>query len=214
VKRAGALLLALPLVLASNHARAQLNTRATTFTWDKNGMLRATFNYRDAIDAKIQKRLFQAALPVTIVMRGYVYRTGETQPVALTAHTCRVAMDIWNDVFRVVVNGVSKPPVVNSTLNGVYRLCTDMVDLPIADRATLKGKPSDYYLAVKVEVNPISEQLIKEIQRWVTRPLGVSSSINPSAGDTLFATFVSVFMKKQVATAEHFVEFRTAAFPP
>lgn len=188
-------------------AAGDLATRTATLSWDKANVLRGTFSYRDAIDDKIRKRLTNG-LPVTIVMRGYVYRAGGGDPVALTAHSCKVAFDIWNEVFIVVVNGVTKPPVVN--LNGVYRNCTDMSELPISDRATLKGKGSDYYLAVKVEVNPVSEALQKEIQRWVTRPLNYGGL---SAGDALFATFVSVFMKKQVS-ADQVVEFRTAVFPP
>lgn len=196
---AAALLFAVP-------AAADLASRSATFSWDKSNVLRATFAYRDAIDDKIKKRLANG-LPVTIVMRGYVYKTSGGDPVALTAHHCRVAYDIWNEVFRVVVNNVKKPPVVN--LNGVYRNCTDMLELPVGDRATLK-KGNDYYLAVKVEVNPVSEQLQKQIEMWVTRPSGVSGGI--TAGDALFATFVSVFMKKQVG-ADNVVEFRTAVFP-
>jgi hypothetical protein len=207
--RRAALALAAAALLVTPLATAQLPTRAATFTWDKTGVLRGTFTYQDAIDEKIRKRLTQG-LAVTFVMRGYVYRTGSTTPIALTGHTCRVAYDLWNDVFRVVVNGATKPPVVN--LKGVYRLCTDMVDLPISDRKTLKGPTSDYYLAVKVEVNPVSDKLLKEMQAWVTRPLGVSGTIG--TGDALFATFVSVFMQKSVATADKVVEFRTAVFPP
>jgi hypothetical protein len=205
VKRAA---LTIALLLMTTAAGAQLAVRPATFTWDKTSILRATFSYRDAIDEKIEKRLKQG-LAVNIVMRGYVYRGGASDPVALTGHTCKVAYDLWQEVFSVVVNGVKKPPVVN--LKGVYRLCTDMSELPVSDRATLKGKGSDYYLAVKVEVNPPSDKLMKDMERWVTRPLGVSGGI--SAGDALFATFVSVFMKKQV-TADKVVEFQTAAFPP
>lgn len=203
-KRAAA---ALALLLVTTAAGAQLATRPATFTWDKTNVLRGTFSYRDAIDDKIEKRLKQG-LAVNIVMRGYVYRSGSSDPVALTAHTCKVAYDLWQEVFLVLVNNVKKPPVVN--LNGVYRLCTDMANLPVSDRATLKGKGSDYYLAVKVEVNPPSEKLLKDMERWVTRPLGVSGGL--SAGDALFATFVSVFMKKQVS-ADKVVEFRTGTFP-
>ena len=59
-------------------------------------------------------------------------------------------------------------------------------------------------------MNPVSDETLKKIQQWVTRPTGASGSIG--AGDALFASFVGVFMKK-VATADHVVEFRTASFP-
>ncbi len=198
---------AIGLASADAHAQANLDVRAAKLAWDK-GVLRGTFAFNDAIDKVVQKKLYNG-LAVTIVMRGYVYPNGGGDPVALTAHTCRVAYDLWTEVFSVVVNGQKKPPVAN--MKGVYRLCTDMRDLPIVERPNLKGKPQDYFLAVKIEVNPVSEKLLKEIQRWVTRPLGVSGSI--SAGDALFATFVGVFMKKAVAGADKVVEFRTLSFP-
>jgi len=208
MKRAAAALLAAALLITPA-ATAQLATRAATFTWDK-ALLRGTFSYRDAIDDKIKKRLGQG-LAVTIVMRGYVYNKADNKtPVALTANTCRVAYDLWNDVFAVVVNGVTKKAVVN--LNGVHRLCTDMDKLPIVERKAIKGSGADYYLAVKVEVNPVSPKLLKDIQTWVTRPLGVSGTIG--TGDALFATFVSVFMQKSVASADKVVEFQTGYFPP
>lgn len=199
-------------LLVTTAVSAQLATREAKFTWDaKTNVLKGELKYRDALDAKVKKRLANG-LPVTVVMRGYIYRVGGSDPIALTAHQCRVAYDIWNEVFKVVVNGVAKPPV--ATLAGVYRHCTDHgppTELPIVQRSLLKSKGSDYYLAVKVETNPVSEATLKEIERWVTRPLGVSGGI--SAGDALFATFVSVFMKKQV-TADVVVEFRTDVFPP
>jgi hypothetical protein len=202
-------LLSSALLLITLPAGAQLGVRSAKLEWDKTNILRGKFDYNDAIDDKIKKRLVNG-LPVTIVMRGYVYRNNGGDPIALTAHTCRVAYDLWQEVFRVVVNGVSKPPVVN--LKGVYRNCTEMVELPVVERATLKGaKGSDFYLAVKVEVNPVSAALQKQIENWVTRPSGVSGGL--TAGDALFATFVSVFIKKQL-TADNVVEFRTAVFPP
>ena len=211
MRRAAAALLAAAL-LVTPFATAGLPTRAATFAWDKSGNLRGTFNYQDALDEKIQKRL-KNGLAVTIVMRGFVYRAGSpTTPIALAGHTCKVAYDLWNEVFRVVVNGVTKPPVVN--MKGVYRLCTDMTDLPISDRKTLKGSGVDYYLAVKVEVNPISDKLIKEMQAWVTRPLGANPGGTIGTGDALFATFVSVFMQKNVANADKVIEFQTNPFPP
>jgi len=208
--RIGAALAFAGVLLAATTADGALAVRPAVLAWDKSGVLRGTFSFRDAMDDKEVKKRLANGLPVTVVMRGYVYPNSGGDPVALTAHTCRVAYDLWNEVFLVIENGGKSKPIVNMT--GVYKRCTDMVDLPITDRAPLKGKPQDYYLAVKVEVNPVSQALLKEIQRWVTRPLGVSGSI--TAGDALFATFVGVFINKQVQSAERVVEFRTASFPP
>jgi hypothetical protein len=200
----------LPVATFASVAQAQLQTRPATLTWDKN-VLRGSFSFKDAIDDEVTKRLRTKGLPVTLVMRGYVYPNGGGDPVALTVRTCRVVFELWNELYTVVVNGTVKMgPYVN--MKGVYRACTEIVDLPIVERSLLKAGAANYFLAVKVEVNPISEAMQKAIQGWITRPLGPSGAIG--AGDALFATFVGVFMKKQVGTADKVVEFRTALFPP
>ena len=150
MRRAAAALLAAALLITPA-ATAQLATRPATFVWNKT-LLQGTFSFRDAIDDKVKKRL-KNGLVVTIVMRGYVYKNGSTTPVALTANTCKIAYDLWNEVFAVVVNGVTKKAVVN--MNGVYRLCTDMDKLPIVERKALSGPSNNYYLAVHVEVGDI-----------------------------------------------------------
>ena len=203
-----AVLLLSALILAGVVHAAGLTVRASTFAWNKADTLLGTFNFREAVDSpQIAKRL-KNGLEVRIYMRGYVYPEAGGDPIALTATSCQVALSLWDGVYKVVRNSGKSKTVAN--LKGVYRYCTDMVDLPIADRATLKNNPSAYYLAVKVEVNPVSEDTMKKIQQWVTRP-SPNSSIGPS--DALFASFVGVFMKN-IPTADLVIEFRTAAFPP
>jgi hypothetical protein len=189
-------------------ASAALPVRTAKFSWDKAGVLHGSFAFRDALDDKAIAKKLSNGLEVRLVMRGYVYPNAGGDPIALTAHTCSIAYDLWNDVFLVSVNGAKSKPVVNK--KGVYRLCTDLVDLPIADRGTMRNKPQDHYLAVKVEVNPVSADTLKKVQQWVTRSTGASGSISP--GDALFASFVGVFMKK-IATADLVIDFQTDPFP-
>jgi archaellin len=204
----GALVVTAAVVVAAQ-VFAALPIRKATFAWDKNGILRGTFAFRDALTPKPIVTKLNNGLPVTVVMRGYVYPTAGGDTVGLTAHSCRVAYDLWNEVYQVSVNGKSSVPIVS--MKGVHKKCTEMLDLPIADRATLKSKPADYYLAVKVEVDPVSPQTLQKIQQWVTRPSGTSGSIGP--GDALFASFVGVFMKN-VNTASYVIDFQTDPFPP
>jgi hypothetical protein len=198
----------LALVTAAPEAKAALPVRPATFKWDKAGVLRGSFSFRDALDDKAIAKKLANGLEVKLVMRGYVYPNAGGDPIALTAHTCSIAYDLWNEVFLVSVNGGKSKPVVNK--KGVYRLCTDLVDHPIADRTTLKSQPTQYYLAVKIEVNPVSADTLKRVQQWVTRSTGASGSISP--GDALFASFVGVFMKK-IATADLVIDFQTESFP-
>lgn len=183
-----------------------LATRPAKYKWEKTQLL-GEFSFDDALDPAQKKRLANG-LPVTVVMRGYVLPNGGSNPVALTAHTCTVATDLWNQVYKVVVNNGKPSPVAN--LIGVMKRCTRMTDLPIVDR-TILGKPQDYYLAVHVEVNPKSTQFVKQVEAWVTRPQGVSGSI--TLGDALFTTFVGVFATSKIPTADVIIDFQTASFP-
>jgi hypothetical protein len=186
-----------------------LPVRAAKLAWDKSNTLRATFSFPEAVDDPgIRKKLY-GGLKVSIVMRGYVYPVGGGDPVALTAHTCDVAYDLWNEVFKIIVDGRSTARYAVN-LKGVHRACTELVELPVVERASLRGRVDGYYLAVKVEVNPVSTALLKQVQSWVTRPVGQSGAIAP--GDALFSSFVGIFMKK-LATADYSLEFETAPFP-
>jgi hypothetical protein len=195
------------MLLISAVARAGLDTRKMTMTWDKDGVLRGVVPMRDALEDRTIQKKINDGLPVTLVMRGYVYPGGGGEPVALTARTCKIVNDLWNDVYYVVVDGGKKQIAPN--MEGVLRRCVD-AELAIVSRATLKTAASGFVLAVKVEVNPVSEEMLKQIQSWVTRPTGASGAITP--GDALFSSFVGVFMKK-VATADKVVEFQTGPLP-
>ena len=195
-------------LMVTRPASAALTPIEAKFSWSTSGALLSTFQFRDAINNPAVLKKLSDGLTVTVVMRGYVYPNAGGDPIALSAHTCRVAYDLWNEIYLVTVNNGASKPV--PTLAGVYRRCTDLKDEPIAERLTFPSKPSDYYLAIRVEVNPINEEMLKKIQSWVTRPSGASGTIGPS--DALFASFVGVFMKK-VATADLTLDYATASFP-
>ena len=61
-----------------------------------------------------------------------------------------------------------------------------------------------------VEVNPVSQEMLEQIKRWVTRPNG-SNVIGP--GDSLFGSFVGLFVAR-VGDADRKLPFRTQAFAP
>ena len=100
MKRSRSIAVALALTaLAPFGARAQqpaqsqqpahpsaLPQRQANYSWD-NDLLRASFSYRDVLDAVLMKKL-SSGLPMIIAMRAYVYREGEDIPIALTTRLC------------------------------------------------------------------------------------------------------------------------------
>lgn len=212
--------LALVVVVGAPHeARAddppkqeELPRRTATFSWAKPergpALLRASFSFRDVVDRAVAGKL-TSGLTTVIAMRAYVLREGENDPVALAVRTCRVAYDLWDEVYRLKISGPGgERDSAALNMEGVLRQCGEVRDLAIAERALfVPGKT--HFLGVIVEVNPISPQMLEQMRRWVSRPAG-STGIGP--GDALFGSFVGLFVR-QIGNADRTLRFRSQAVP-
>jgi hypothetical protein len=180
---------------------------AKLFTEKK--IVKISVSFRDVVDAEIQKKLL-SGLPTVITMRGYLFLDGTTSPVALTAKSCRIVYDLWDEVFRIQLTqpgGQKNTVAVN--VEGVLRICAEARKMPLVEKAlTQDGRR--YFVAGLVEVNPVSQDTIDRIRRWVTRPQG-TAAIGP--GDSLFGSFVGLFVAR-IEDADRKLSFRTQAFVP
>jgi hypothetical protein len=181
---------------------AALPPRQANYAWDRD-LLRASFSYRDILDDELSKKL-SSGLPLVIVMRAYLYREGADEPVALAPRVCRVVYDLWDEVYRVHVSEPERDRDQAAVLDGVFRLCAEARDLPIVRRSLLAAGQR-YFLAVVVDVNPVSQEIVDQMRRWMSRPTG-STGIGPS--DALFGSFVQLFVR-QIATSDKTLTFRT-----
>lgn len=189
-------------------AAAKLPSRQANYAWD-HGLLRASFSYRDVIDAPLTSKL-SSGLPTVIAMRAYVFAEGQEAPVALAVRSCRVVYDLWEEVYRIKVTSPGgELNVAAAATDGVLRWCTEAKDLIVAEKAQLtSGTP--YYLGVIVDVNPISPEMLNQMRQWVSRPTG-STNIGPS--DALFGSFVGLFVRN-IGTSDRTLKFRTQAVVP
>jgi hypothetical protein len=173
------------------------------------GVVRLSTSWRDVVDAEITRKLM-SGLPTVITMRGYVFREGGGDPVALSAKSCRIVYDLWDEIFRIQLSQRGGPTdAVAVNVEGVLRNCGEARRLPLVERALLKDN-TRYFVAVLVEVNPVSAEMLDRIKRWVTRPNG-SAAIGP--GDSLFGSFVGLFVTR-VGDADRKLAFRTTLFLP
>jgi hypothetical protein len=187
---------------------AQLTQRTATITLEKKNAV-MTVSYRDAVDAAISKKLL-SGLPTTIAMRGYVFKESGGDPVALTAKSCKIVYDLWDEVFRVTVTQAGgQTTTVAVNVEGVLRNCAEAKKIPFMERTSMKDA-TKYFVAVLVEVNPVSADMLDRIKRWVTRPNGSTSL---SSSDSLFGSFVGLFVTR-IQSADKRLQFRTQAFLP
>ena len=78
--------------------------------------------------------------------------------------------------------------------------------LPSTWRESFAGAPGgSYFVTAMIEVNPISQEMLERIRRWVSRPPGSS---NATPGDSLFGSFVGLFVAR-IGQAERTLAFRT-----
>lgn len=196
-----------PLQQQPAHPSA-LPRRQANYAWDQN-LLRASFSYRDVLSDPALVKKLSSGLPMHVVMRAYVYREGEDTPVALAPRVCSVHYDLWDEVYQMHVSEPERERDQAAVVEGVIRICSEARDLPVVRRDLLTaGQP--YFLGVVVDVNPVSQQMVEQMQRWIARPTG-STGIGP--GDALFGGFVQLFVR-QIATSDKTLTFRTQSVIP
>lgn len=166
-------------------------------------------SFRDIVDAEISKKL-ASGLPTVIVLRAWLFRDGGSDPVAVTAKTCKIVYDLWDEVYKLQITqpgGQTDSVAVNQ--EGVLRQCAEAKKLRLAERSELDTN-TRFFVAALVEINPLSQETLDRIKRWVTRPNG---SAPASKGDSLFGSFVGLFVTR-INDADRKLSFRTQAFFP
>jgi hypothetical protein len=185
--------------------------RTALLEWDADQkLLYASMNFRDVIDTRIRGKLSRG-LPTTIVLTATVFRVGSTRPLSTTAQTCKVTWHVWEEAYRVEMMrpGSSSTLQWSPTLEGVLRRCAEIHRLLAGDRTQI---PEGVSLRVsgRVQVNPLSPEVLRKIQRWVMRP---GSTGTAAPGDALFSTFTGLFLQR-IGDAEREVKFTIPSVLP
>jgi hypothetical protein len=193
-----------PASAQAQEAKTDEPVREAAFEWDADlEVLVLSMSFREVIDSKIQEKL-RRGLPTTIVLTATIFRAAG-EPLSTTAHTCKVTWHVWEEAYRVEVTRPGSSQVRwTTTIEGVLRRCAEVRRLLAGDHNQIpKGTP--VYASGKVQVNPISPEVLKKIQRWVMRPASTGTA---APGDALFSTFTGLFLQR-IGDAEREVKFVT-----
>lgn len=172
--------------------------------WD--GMVpELSFSARDLADRDVRKKL-QSGLPQVISVRVYAFRDGG-RTVAASLQTCRVVYDLWEEIYRVQVQSAEQDrSVMVPSMKEVLDKCLVTRRLPIGHADNWANrKDEDVYFAVLVEFNPLSQDTVERIRRWLARPAGGGNL----EGDAFFGSFVSLFVNRRIGEAERTLRFRS-----
>lgn len=181
--------------------------REARLEWDEaRRYVQMGVSFRDIVDAGIKKKLSRG-LPTTIVLTATVFRAGTTEPLSTTAQTCKVTWHVWDEVYLLEITrpGLTQTkPKPTATVEGVLRRCAEVSDLIIGDHRQIPLGTA-IYLQAKVQVNPVSSEVLNKLKRWVSRPSGTGTA---APGDALFSTFTGLFLQR-IGEAERQLLFST-----
>jgi hypothetical protein len=144
----------------------------------------------------------------TVVIRMWVYRAGSGEPVSFQLLQRRCVFDLWEEVYDLRLDGpggrVTKKVKFRAD---ALKLLTALDQVPIARKADIPFG-SNHVLAVEAELNPVSEQTMAEVRRWLTQ--GTGGGLD--RGGSFFGSFVSVFVNPKVAAADRVIRVQSQPF--
>lgn len=212
IRRAlGISLLLLTWLPAAAFAQAKaVATRDVLFEWDAEAkLLYLSVGFRDVIDQELQAKLSRG-LPTTIVLTAAIYRAGVNQPLSTTAHTCKVTWHVWEEAYRVEITRPGGSQVRwTTTVEGVLRRCAEVRRL-LAGTARQIPANAPLSCSAKVQVNPLSPEVLQKLKLWVLRPSGTGTA---APSDALFSTFTGLFLQR-VGEAERELKFNSRLVVP
>jgi len=166
-------------------------------------VLQTTFSYRDVFTESVRKKM-TSGLPTRLLVHVAVEREKGGKPLAYWARSAEVVYDLWEEEFAITVSDVQgKRRTRVASLDQAVEATGILWRAPVADTAAFK--PGSYRLRVIVEVNPVSEEMVRNIQRWISRPKGGHG--DSEARTNFFGAFVGHFVDRGIGRAERIVGF-------
>lgn len=192
-------------------AQSPVPMRQMLVSW--SGHLPAlSFSIGGFLDKSLVAKL-KSGLPQTIVTRIYAYPEHGGPPITVSAHSCRVVYDLWDGSYRVQVRTERRDQARTvRKLDDVATACFDVKQLVLgADTTFERYRGKRIYFAVLVELNPLSQDTVHRIRRWLAK-----TGDSKLSGDAFFGSFVSIFVSRKMGSAERTQVFRSRTFtvPP
>jgi hypothetical protein len=208
LRRATALLVVLLLVLAGPFALAQDRPPRLVGLHHKNGWLGCSVGLQDLFQAPDRERL-RSGFVSRVVIRAELYRDGERRPTAIADQRSDILYDLWDERFRVTVLDRNGPREHTAdTVQEAILLATVLSRFAVAELPGLVPN-AIYRLRFRADLNPLSEDLVKEVRRWLRRAPGQGRA---GSSDSVFGSVVSIFVNPHVEESDRQLTFWSQPF--
>jgi hypothetical protein len=185
---------------------------------DKPELMKMKFFERDRdvlVSASLTK-LFDSAsydkldsgFASTVVIRFWVYQEGAADPISFQLVRRRVVYNLWDEVYELELDEPSGRRKVKVKYKAeALKLLTAIDMLPVARREQLPLM-QHHLLAMIVELNPVSQETLAEVRRWLSA--GTGGGLD--RGGSFVGSFVSVFVNLKVPEADRVLRIRSQPF--
>ena len=204
----GAVLTRAPRPAAAQEA-GQVIYRRMGFA-ERAGQLVVTASFADILGPADYARL-SSGLTTTVAVRVYVYRRDDTeQPLSLSVYQLELVYDLWDEVYVVRIRGPAGDRQIRAGSRAqAARLITRLARAPVAPLGRIPIGPH-HFIAMVVELNPVSPELLAEMRRWLSKPAGEASV--ESSSSSFFGSLVSVFVNPKLEAADRVLHIRSQPF--
>jgi hypothetical protein len=178
----------------------------------KNGQVTISVGLQDLFGPTEREHL-SSGFATRVLIRAAVQDESTGEPIALAVQRVEIVYDIWDERFEVRATrglGAEQRAVVPTADEAIWR-ATALVDFPLVDARRLRTD-ARYVVMLRGDLNPISEDLLVEVRRWLVQPARGERRLG--AGDSFFGSFVSIFVNPRIEDSERQVRFVSQPFAP
>ena len=174
------------------------------------GRATATLDLAPAFDPALGRRLGNGLTNVVAVLVVVVPEAGGP-PAATVARVAEVLFDVWDETYAVALRdsrrgGLERHAVPHD--EALRRLLADAGPVDLGPAGLLP--PGGFRLEVRVEVNPISRELMQRTRELLANP---ASSGRPGAGSRSVLGAVAGYLLRDPGPGDDLILLRSRRFP-
>ncbi|MFO8073082.1 MAG: DUF4390 domain-containing protein [Polyangia bacterium] len=190
------------VVLAPIPAEAKRPLRRIGISVD-HGEVQVTSGFRDVFTEKVRKKM-KSGLPTRLSIRVGLERRGKRKPVTFWARNIEIVYNLWEERFLVTFEDrKGRRSTRVETVDDAVGIAGILWKTPVASTENLE--PGAYRVRAVIEANPVSEEMLENIRRWLSRPSdgpgGTESRSN------FFGSFVGFFVDREIGEADKKINF-------
>jgi hypothetical protein len=182
----------------------------TTGVAIRQGQLTISVGAQDLF-GPVERQHLTSGFATRVLLRLALQEEGSEGPVAVAVQRAEIVYDIWDEKFSVRVTrglGAELRQLAPTADEAIWH-ATALWQFPIAEVSRLRPG-ARYVVLVRGDLNPISEDLLADVRRWLVQPARGQRRLG--AGDSFFGSFVSIFVNPRIEDSERQVRFVSQPF--